>query len=214
MTASFVRRYIKKLDVDAIFTTRDLLHLGSRSNIDQTLQRMVKREEIRRLSSGVFINSRATREPTPREVAEVKARAFGKEISETAKAQADRLQPATLEHNGSELFTDTTYFIRGSTTRFKYGAKVITLKGTSAKRLHLDGEKIETLVKALWLLGKHEGPEAAERLNLFLGRKEKQMLRQAKAWMPAWLAKSIASGSSLTSYKEQEASVDPSPPPK
>ncbi|MBI4533459.1 MAG: type IV toxin-antitoxin system AbiEi family antitoxin domain-containing protein, partial [Candidatus Melainabacteria bacterium] len=54
-TSSFIKRHIYRLPLDKIFSTRDFLIYGSRTAVDQTLAKLVKKGMIIRLARGVFV---------------------------------------------------------------------------------------------------------------------------------------------------------------
>jgi hypothetical protein len=74
--------HIERLTPVQLMTTRDVLHLGRRNNIDVTLWRLVKDGKLIRLARGVFSKPSSVDEkvclPTPRAVATAKAAAFDK----------------------------------------------------------------------------------------------------------------------------------------
>src|SRR5271156_2245124 len=79
MSCHEIRSHINKLSPDEIFCTRDLLHLSTRANVDQTLFRLVGRGLIKRLARGVFVRALIF-SSTPQAIAKARATAFGKKV--------------------------------------------------------------------------------------------------------------------------------------
>lgn len=50
-----IRNYVATLPSGKMFSTFDLLHLGSRASVDQSVNRMVQKREIMRLAPGQFM---------------------------------------------------------------------------------------------------------------------------------------------------------------
>ena len=80
-TAKLVRNHIANLGAGMIFSTQELLGLGTRNNIDQCLSRMCRKRQIDRLASGTYVVPDVeTEPPSSYDIAQVKARAFSKTI--------------------------------------------------------------------------------------------------------------------------------------
>src|SRR5271163_787705 len=82
MCTAFIRRFVFNFPLDQIFTTRDCLKFGLRNAVHVALFRLVEEGIIIRLARGVFIREGSNlKNIGPWEVAEAKAKAFGKEIA-------------------------------------------------------------------------------------------------------------------------------------
>jgi hypothetical protein len=79
--ASRVRNQIRNFGAGVVFTTRQLLKLGTRNAVDHTLSRLVRQKIIRRVAAGVFILvAAASHTPSADEIAIAKAAAFNRRI--------------------------------------------------------------------------------------------------------------------------------------
>jgi hypothetical protein len=186
-TISFIRAHINRIPADAIFSTRDCLCYGTRSAVDSALHRLVKKEMIIRLARGVFIKwslkaARGTL-PSAQEVAQVKARGFGKEIFVHKKDAAAKLG---LIKSGNENPTFGTF---GRTTSFRFGQTRITLAHVSPKDANLGDTFVGLLIRASRNLGFHDQlPNTISGLTSGLSRTERNNLGVSAAMMPAWLS--------------------------
>jgi len=182
---SFILRHIANMKDGEIFTTRDCLKYGKRSNVDNALFTAVKTKIIVRLARGVF--TRKTKKvyyPSAFEIAEIKARAFGKDLLIHGKDSAARLK---MEAQGN---AEHTFYVDGSTSRFIYQKEYINLKKACKKRMHIPDDRVGLTLRALWHMGRQwvalNGVE--QYFNSWSTRVHKEEIHKNKAWIPAWLA--------------------------
>jgi hypothetical protein len=89
--AKSIKQHIKSLGANAVFTTKQLLHHGSRNAIDLTLSRLVKKAVVIRLAAGVFIAVTGLSElPPALVIIEAKAKAFDKRALEPSNSYAGK----------------------------------------------------------------------------------------------------------------------------
>jgi len=184
--ASYIHRFISMLDDGQVFTTRDCLIFGTRDCVDKALQKLVKANFITRLARGVFARfSGAKNLPSFREIAIIKARAFGKELRVHG---LDTAANNNLIKAGNE---QPTYYVDGSSSSFVYFDKGrIHLKKASKKRVKMTDSKAGLAIRALWVIGKKEiTHEHISKISHYWhsSREEMQKILLSKAWMPAWL---------------------------
>lgn len=97
-TAGKILQHIVSLGASIIFTTREMLHHGSRSSVDSTLSRLVGKGVIRRLAAGVFVAAKDLLQlPSAFEIAAARAQAFCKRLVKPVMA--------------SQLSEDSTTFL-------------------------------------------------------------------------------------------------------
>ena len=188
-TKAFIRNHIAKLKDDAIFTTREMLGYGKRAYVDWALWEMVHSGEIIRLAWGVFVkcNHPAPHTITEREVADVKAAAFGKRLmSEGADVAYEQGLPAAANDVA-------VYQTDGRSTKFRHVLRKtwVFLKGTSARKMRLGDEKIGGVIRGLW----HLKEEACDKPTIQkvlskMNRAEREDLQLSIRWMPSWLSDS------------------------
>lgn len=79
--AAKIKQFIRTLNSNSIFSSKQLLALGKRETIDSVLCRLVKRGVIVRLAAGIFIVAAGTNElPGTQEIMAVKARNYYKRV--------------------------------------------------------------------------------------------------------------------------------------
>lgn len=88
---SNIKHHIENLGPNVIFTTRQMLHHGSRNAIDHTLSRLVKKAVIIRLAAGVFIAATGISQlPPASAIIDAKSQAFDKRALEPLESYADK----------------------------------------------------------------------------------------------------------------------------
>ena len=184
MCTIFIRRHISGLGQGQIFTTRDCLLYGSRAAVDQALSRLVRSGSILRLARGVFMRADANApRPSVLSIATAKAQAFGKLITSHGAHLAEEF--------GLPVYAnpDTTFIISGSSSSFRADDTVIRLKGSCLRRIRCGETLAGRITRALWYLGKTDCTPSAVAATLKLcGRTDRQELRRATKWLPAWLS--------------------------
>ena len=148
---SFIRRHISNMKDGQIFTTRDCLIYGKRSNVDHALFKCVRSGIIVRLTRGVFTRFTSDLQlPSFFEIATIKAKAFGKEILTHGADTAAKYQ---MIAKGNE---EPTFYVDGSSSCFLYHGSYIHLKKASKKRMHMPDDKAGLAIRALWHMGKEK----------------------------------------------------------
>jgi hypothetical protein len=181
---TFIRRHISFLKKDEIFTTRDCLVYGKRSSVDNALCALVNAGTIKRITRGVFVRpSKDFVWPSAEEVAIIKASAFGKKLLIHG---ADTASKHGLLPQGNEM---PTYYVDGSSSRFRYRGQYINLRKASRKRMQLADDNAGLAIRALWHLGEQNvgRKEILQVAFLWNTRVEREKIYRGKAWMPAWL---------------------------
>ncbi len=182
-TISLVRRHVNRMDYGQPFSIRDLLAYGRRKTIDQYIYLMVKEGYLVRLAAGVLMKAGpCTPRPSAEEVAEVKARAFGRKI---AIHGADGARKLGLNSKGNR---DVIFYTNGHSTSFRYGSIRVHLKMTSQRRLEISDAEGGLVVRALWYRGRrHVTSLAAERVCRELTHIQRQEIRKKVRSFPQWL---------------------------
>jgi hypothetical protein len=187
LTIHLIRAHLTRIPRGVPFTTRDCLCYGKRSAVDTALHRLVKKDIIIRLARGVYIRwslevARGAW-PAALEVAQIKARGFGKELF---MHKQDAAAKFGLIESGNETPTFGTF---GRSTSFKFGQERIRLVHAIPKDAK-DGDTLTGLfIRALRQLGNHEDlPKTVMNLTQGLSKLEKSNLSLAAACMPSWLS--------------------------
>jgi hypothetical protein len=184
-TTSFIRRYINSLKKNQLFSTRELLSFGPRGAIDQALWLMVKSGFLQRLARGVFVKAGFHPiSPPAEEVAQTKARAFGKQITNHGMVLSSQVEPQTDPTNKQVFAVDA------STSKFRYGEIIIYLRKTCPRKIALQDTFVGKTTRALWYLGKQATNDdliAASKKDW--NRADKEEAELDAQWLPAWLNK-------------------------
>jgi hypothetical protein len=146
-TTARIIQVINRLELGELLTTRQLLGLGSRAAIDQTLHRLVKSGFINRVARGVFTR-RNSPTPTVWEVARAKAIAFRKQIY---RHGADVAKELGFIQEGNQ---NPTFSCSGRSSSFRFDEVVIRLIGMSPRKLHNGDSLAGSVIRAMWYLGK------------------------------------------------------------
>jgi len=188
-----VKRHILKLPVGEPFATRDLLSYGKRDTIDKALQRMVKKGWIIRLARGVFIRSAMDgskcKLPSLVQIAQTKARAFGKELFIDGRNGAQALQ--LVPKRGED---QTSFIASGCSTSFKCTApehkeRRIYFKSVRPGAIKLADGKAGQVIRAFMHIGAREfNYDIWNKVRSKLYRSQFDELKDAIKWMPMWMS--------------------------
>jgi hypothetical protein len=187
-TASAIRRYINRLPYRQIFSTREVLHFGSRASVDQSLYRMVNDVQIFRAASGLFVKLLpGMKPPSIEEVAAAKAKAFSKDIFVHGQDAAHELG---IEDSPNEK---AIFYVPGSATSSflsHFHDRRVHFKATAARRLYEVNKRVGKVMRALWHLGPDRLDSAVlKKATINLNREEIRALRHAAYRVPWWLAR-------------------------
>ena len=187
--ANSVRRHIRDMPDERIFTTRDLLCLTtSRGALDVAIFRLVEKGEIRRLARGVFIkNLLNQREPSIEEIAMVKASSFGKMIYQHGLNAASEI--GFLSKKVFEL-TKYYFYTTGCSSSFQAGDTTVFFKSVSKRKTSITNSQSGKLLKSLWNQGEHKANGLRNQAMFLKGKLdslEKVAFQQEIRVMPIWL---------------------------
>ncbi len=194
-TVFHVRRFIADLPPQTIFVTRELLTFGDRKSIDWLTCILVRRETILRLARGVFVRNDVGMElPSLLQIAEAKARAFGKLIIPTLENLAkkrDLKKPSKVDRRVKEIpdYAGVAQFsVIGCKGNFHTEHGRVTFKSIAPRKFFLHQEKVGKTILAMW-----HATERAEYCSVRLqnyeqfNREEKKRVKELSAWAPSWL---------------------------
>ncbi|MFA6208973.1 MAG: DUF6088 family protein [Candidatus Obscuribacterales bacterium] len=187
-----ILNFIDSLPPGAWFATQQVLNLGTREAIDQTLHRLVKCGYLTRIAWGVFTLRFGEQTFEPLAVATFKAKMFKKKVTIHGLDIARRIgliaEPA--EH--------PLYSVYGVSSCFQSQKKEITLKSHSARKIALEGSSIGETISALWFLGRENCDfETVQTALRTLSKDDIRELGQSADRMPGWLTRMIRYGISF-----------------
>lgn len=202
-TSARIRAFIKKLDRDTIFTTRDLLTFGRRSAVDNAVYNLVNRGEIVRIVPGVFSLPGSKRKLSLKELAIIKAKSFGRRIVKHASEIASDLGIASSEIPDDEVWFATS----GSKSAFKFGLITIRFKPTCQRKMKLGETRAGQVVRALNYVGRRKVTHKTGAIaTADLSRRARRRLQSLTSMMPAWLSEFFLDPIE-TSFQHSEPSV-------
>jgi hypothetical protein len=167
----------------SVFTPADFLDLGSRANVDQTLARLVARDQLRKLSRGLYDYPRVSARlgplsPAPDQVA--KALAANAALQTAGSVAANQLGLTT------QVAAKPVYLTDGPSRVAKIGRQTVTLK--HVRRLPAAGKPAGDVYQALRWLGR-DGvtPDVVRKLKTRLPSSTKRDLTKIANQAPDWL---------------------------
>lgn len=182
--------YAKKLPEGEVLSAKALLHLGSRSSIDQALSRLHRCEDLLRISRGLYVlpvrTRFGTRAPHPEKVIAGIAAATGEEIVASGARAANGLGLST--HVPVRL----VYLTSGRTRTIELGQQKVELLRAPHWQLTAPSRRAGEAIRALAWLGKEQAPRAAEQLKPRLSEEEREALMDARSRLPLWLAETVS----------------------
>ncbi len=186
-----IREQIKRTPEGKPFHASSLRHLGLADNVRQILSRMVKNNEIARVSRGIFVRPKQISHvgeimPSTQEIAETVANLTGETIAIHGAEAARRLSLTT------QTPVRPIFYTSGNSRQIKSKNLTITLKHISHKKLALAGTVAGSVLSALWYLGKNNvTPKTIETIEKKLTKKQFNQVLNSKKYMPAWMANSF-----------------------
>ncbi|MFA7339938.1 MAG: DUF6088 family protein [Candidatus Obscuribacterales bacterium] len=187
-----ILNYITALPAGAWFSTQQVLNLGTREAIDQTLYRLVKCGYLTRIAWGVFTLRCGEQTFEPLAVAMFKAKTFKKKVIVDGLDMARRI--------GLHSFSQEQplYSVYGASSCFQSQKTEIRLKCHSARKIALEDSPLGETISALWSIGRKNCDIAAVQTAMsILNNEEIKELSQSAHRMPGWLTRIVRFGISL-----------------
>lgn len=190
-----IRRFLATLVEGAIFATRDLLSLGSRSTIDSALSRMVVSGRIVRLASGLFLKVK-TDDPDWRPSTEkiVQAKLLSFRRIGVAAADAQSVAEGETSAAAPEKCETVVYEITGNNSRFRlFNGIIVQVKSIANRKLDLAQCVVGKKLKKLW---QSVGTICADSARAFargLGREERTDVKVLLPLLPKKLSDLLGS---------------------
>ncbi len=195
---SLCRKYVNELPKGQPFVTRELLPYGNRDSVDKCTQAMVASAMILRKARGVFVrNDLGLEELTIEQIAEAKARAFGKFLipSEVAQAAALGLEkPKKISKRKRKLPKDdrpnpkATFAVLGTTSEFLTIHGYVRLKHIAARKYFVAQHKVGEVLAGIW----HATLDAYPDFQSILRKanfetEEHRRFKELANWVPEWV---------------------------
>jgi hypothetical protein len=171
-------------------TAKELLHLGSRAAIDQTLARLAQRGSLLRAGRGLYVRpiegQFGTRAPSVAKLAEGLANQHGETVVSHGAAAANALGLTT------QVPMRAVYLTSGPNRRLKLGAQTIELRHAPRWQLMLPGQTAGEVLRALAWLGPGKAGQAIHKLRAMLPPSALQEITSARSRLPTWMAREVS----------------------
>lgn len=169
---------------------KELLHLGNRAAVDQTLSRLARRGALLRVGRGTYVRpvkgKFGNRAPSTSSTVKGFAEQRGETIVAHGAAAANRLG---LTH---QVPTREVYLTSGRSRRLKVGAQMVELRHAPAWQLVLPGRDAGDVVRALAWLGPEKAGGAISQLQKTLRSRELKEVASARSHLPTWMAHEVS----------------------
>jgi predicted transcriptional regulator of viral defense system len=186
ITARILQR-IKSKGRGAIFAPSDLLDLGSRASVDQTLSRLADQGVIRRLTRGLYDYPKISPrfgmiQPSVDDVARAIARKDRYVLLVSQAAAANQFGLST------QVPSKPVYMTDGPTRTRSVGRQTIQFRNASRKTLTGAGQTSGAVFQALRYVGKDGVTDSViNKLARTLSDKDRDLLAKQSRDVPAWM---------------------------
>jgi len=208
--AQHIRHKLEGIPLGKPFTSRELIGLGEESNIRKVLERLVKEEEIIRVTRGIYVRPKISRyvgrvPPSLEAVLETIATSTG-EVFQVHGAEAVRQLGLSTQVPVKPLF-----LTNGRSRILSIGNIEVKLRKVSPRKLILAGTLAGIAVSALWHLTKEEiSLKTIERIEQVLPAEEFEKLTAVKASLPSWVTLLITNYQQKMKHKNTNEKSKPS----
>lgn len=195
--AQHIRNKLAEIPLGKPFASRELVGLGKESNIRKVLERLVKEEEVIRVTRGIYVRPKISRyvgrvPPSLEAVLETITTSTG-EVFQVHGAEAVRQLGLSTQVPVKPMF-----LTNGRSRILSIGNIEVKLRKVSHRKLILAGTLAGIAVSALWYLTKEEiSLKTIERIEQVLPAEEFEKLTAVKASLPSWVTLLI------TRYQQQ-----------
>ena len=184
-----VLEYASQMPEGRPLAAKELLHLGSRAAVDQSLSRLVRSGALLRAGRGVYLkpveSQFGTRAPMSMKVVEELAAKRGETIVPHGAVAANALGLTT------QVPTREVYLTSGPTRRLKLGSQVVELRHAPRWQLTLP-QGAGNVIRALAWMGPGKTTEAIQKLKSTLPPNELAAIASTRAQLPTWMAQEIS----------------------
>lgn len=171
-------------------SAKELLHLGSRAAVDQTLSRLVQRGQLLRAGRGLYLRPVETRfgkrPPSVEHVVQALAGSKGEVIASHGAAAANTLGLTT------QVPMRAVYLTSGRSRRLKLGEQTVELRHAPGWQLAMAGRQAGDAIRALAWLGEAHAGEALRTLRRRLPASTLEEIAGARPRLPTWLAEQVS----------------------
>lgn len=188
--AERILEHSRSLPEGALISAKELLYLGSRPAVDQSLKRLYERNELMRVGHGLYVAPVKTRFGT-------RAPAAEKVIEGLSATRAETIVPhgaaaANMLGLTTQVPTKHVYLTSGPNRQFRLGAQIVEIKHAPQWMLLPTKPAAGQAVRALEWLGEQGAAEALKALKRKLPENTLQDLVALRPALPIWMSNSIS----------------------
>jgi len=182
-----ISRKVRRAKPGTVFTPALFAAMGGRAAVDKALQRLVARDELRRLSRGLYDKPRydpllGTLWPS---VDAIVAALTGKD---KLRLQPTGAYAANLLGLSDQVPARVEFLTDGTSRTVKAGPMQIVLKRTTPRQMAAAGRTSGLVIQALRSLGpQHVTPQRLEKLRRSIPAAERRTLLDDLSLAPGWL---------------------------
>ena len=182
-----IRQTIEQFPLGEPFFPIQLITLGSRNYIDQTLFRLEKEGVVSRIARGIYMRPKKNRflgvvMPNAFQVAQKLAEITGEMVQVNGAEATRQLGLST------QVSVKPVYWTSGPDRRFRMGEQEVILKHVASRKIAHAGSIVGLAITALWYLGKETVSfEVLEKIKAQMTAGQYQEFLNAVSNMPTWL---------------------------
>ena len=185
-----VLEYVIGLPEGAPVCAKELLHLGKRAAVDQTLSRLTRRGQLIRVRRGLYLlpveGKFGARPPEASKAVEAIAARRGESVARHGAAAANELGLTT------QVPVRLVYLTSGRNQAVKLGTQVVEMRHVPGWQLALAGRAAGAAIRALAWLGPEKAVAAIPLLGMKLPVAEREALMSVRGRLPNWMAEQVS----------------------
>jgi hypothetical protein len=185
-----ILEHARALPEGAPLRAKELLHLGNRAALDQSLSRLVKSGQLLRAGRGLYVRPVETRfgirPPTVHKVIEALAEARKETLASNGAAAANELGLTT------QVPIRMVYLTSGRSRVLSVGSQTVELRHAPRWQLELPASRAGQAIRAFAWFGRERAVEAAQTIRGKLSAAELQSLTEVQGRLPGWVAEQVS----------------------
>lgn len=183
----------QSLPEGGLLSPKELLHLGSRAAVDQTLTRLAREGQLIRLGRGLYalpVQGRfGVRPPSTESVVRAIEASKGETIVASGASEANMLGLTTQVPVREVMLTS------GPSRKLQLGQQSVELQHAKSWMMALGKRPAGKAIRALAWLGPEHSASAVALLRTRLPAQEWAAMRSARAMLPSWMALALSQSS-------------------
>lgn len=185
-----ILEHARAIPEGAPLRAKELLHLGNRAALDQSLSRLVRSGQLLRAGRGLYVRPVETRfgirPPTVQKVIEALAEAKRETVASNGAAAANELGLTT------QVPIRMVYLTSGRSRVLSVGSQTVELRHAPRWQLELPASRAGQAIRAFAWFGRERAVEAAQTIRGKLSAAELQSLTEVQGRLPGWVAEQVS----------------------